>query len=239
MTSTPTPDDDDATLLREVNECAAQLRQRLVRQIVPADISPRVKVPYKFTALRELLLHRVSDLSDAACVHYNKGSNIPAFVLTRAALETAAVIYHFNKTLESSLGNTTPEDLDKMVMQSLFGTKDKTTEYAAVNILTAVGHVEKTYPGVQEMFLALCEFAHPNCDGVMMGYQRLPERGLTDPRVPVLLGAEVAVLPIGFGLGCLHIAICLAAEYAGELAKKDEAVLRLCEAEERPDDQPG
>jgi len=137
---------DKETLLREANEFADELRQALVTTIRPADISPTAKIPFKVRMFRELLLHRVSDLSDAACSLYNKGSIVPAFVLTRAAFETMAALFYFNKKVEAAISVGKTDDLDTIAMNGLFGTKDKSKPFEAVNILTAIGHLEKKYP---------------------------------------------------------------------------------------------
>jgi hypothetical protein len=222
---------DTASLLQEANEFADELRASLVVTLVPADVSPVAKVPLKARVFRELLLHRLSDVSDAACKLYNGGSILPAFVLTRAAFESSAVLFYFNKILDTAIQTGKPEEIDAIAMKSLFGSKDKATEYEAVNILTAVSHLEKKYPGLEEMFLTMCEFAHPNYFGVMGAYQRIESINLGDPYQPMYFGAGVSRLSPDYGLICLRIAISLGAALAKELAEKDGPLVKLCEAE--------
>lgn len=222
---------DKEVLLREANEFASELRRTLVTTITPADVSPIAKIPFKIRVFRELLLHRVSDLSDAACLLYNNGATIPAFVLTRAAFETMAVMFHFHKTIEAALSEGSADGFDSLVMKSLFGTKDRSTPFEAVNIRTVMDHLEKRFPGLQEMYGCLCEFAHPNYAGVAGAYQCVEQVNLDDPRIPLPLGSSASRLGPEYGLICLRVAISMADWFARELAKKDVDVIRLCEAE--------
>lgn len=216
-------------MLREANEFATELRQGLVKTITPADISATAKVPFKLRVLRELLLHRVSDLSDAACLHYNNDSTIPALVLTRAAFETMAMLFYLNKNVEAAHNGRDVEALDDIAMKGTFGAKDKSTPYEAVNVLTVIRHLEKKYPGLEEMFEFLCEFAHPNCAGLMVAYHGVQEVNLDNPHAPLALGAEAAELRPDYGLICLRIAISMADWFARELAKHDTELVLLCE----------
>ena len=220
---------DKETLLREVNENAGELRQSLVTSIIPADISPTAKIPFKLRMFRELALHRVSDLSDAACLHYNAGSTIPAFVLTRAAFETMAILHYVNKKVEDAISEGSVDVLGTTAMKVLFGTKDKFTDIEAVNVLTVIGHLEKDYSGFQEMYEFMCEFAHPNFSGMMPAYARVEGLDLDNPHEPLALGAEAAKLDPEYGLLCLRIAILLTDSIVKQLAKQDASLVQLCE----------
>lgn len=218
-------------LLREATEGSRELRQGLVTLITPAHISPTAKVPFKLRVLRELLLHRFSDLSDAACLLYNRGSTVPAFVLTRAAFETMATLFYLNKNVEAAVHAGDVEALDSAAMKGTFGTKDKSTPFEAVNVLTVITHLEKAYPGLQQDFELLCEFAHPNCAGVMVAYEAVQAVNIDNPHVPLALGADACGLNPEFGLSCLCIAITMTDWFARELARKDDDIIRLCEGE--------
>ena len=220
---------DKATLLREANEFATELRQGLVKTITPADISATAKVPFNLRVLRELLLHRVSDLSDAACLQYNNGSTIPALVLTRAAFETMAMLFYLKKNVEAALKKRDVEALAEIAMKGTFGAKDNSTPFEAVNVLTVISHLEKKYPELKEAFGSLCEFAHPNCAGLMVPYYGVKEINLDNLNVPLALGRESYNLKPNFGLQCLCIAISMAVWFARELAKSDKELVSLCE----------
>lgn len=224
---------DRQTLLDEALAQTASLRERLVTSITPATISPIAKIPFKVQAFREMLLHRVSDLSDSACILYKNGSTIPAFVLTRAAFETMALMYYFNKSIEKAIKDGTTEAIDTLAMKSLFGTKDKSTEYEAVNILTAISHLEKQFPGLQDMFSFLCEFAHPNYAGVAGAYQDIASSQPNDPNKAVFLGPATAQLDQRCGLNCLIVSITISFWFANTLASKDAEIIQLCESQLR------
>lgn len=217
--------------LAECKVLATALRSRLVTAIIPATVSPTAKTAFKVRVAREVLLHRVSDLCDAACDLHDKKSTIPAFVLTRAALETMAVLYYVRRSVHAAIQIGSVEALDAAAMKQLFGSKDGSTPHDAVNILTAVGHVEKQYPGVEDLFKGLCEFAHPNLAGVLLAYQRLEGAMVDDPTIPVTLGRGVSAIDPSYGHICLSLAIRGSLTFADQLAGMDAEVVRLCESE--------
>ena len=226
----PVPGKGPEELLREATEYAAHLRMNLTKSLIPAEISPTAKAPFKIVVLRELLLHRLSDLSDAACAMYGVGSVVPAIVLTRAAFETMALLFHLNKTIDRALREADAAVVDDRAMTGLLGSKDGSTNLPALNVMTAVEKLDKDYQGLKEMFETLCEFAHPNYHGLASSYQTITAANLDDPHVPVALGAVNPGPRAALGLLCLVTAIPLGRWFADDLATRDEELARLCES---------
>ena len=48
-------------------------------------------------------------------------------------------------------------------------------DYKAKNILTLVQKLEKEYPQTKDFYSTICEFVHPNGDGVCGSYSQLDE----------------------------------------------------------------
>ena len=63
---------------------------------------------------------------------------------------------------------------DKTV-RLLLGSRDKSTKHEVINILTVLKHCEKTYPGIEGLYAALSESAHPNFEGMCFGYSRVDD----------------------------------------------------------------
>jgi len=64
-------------------------------------------------------------------------------------------------------------DFDKKTRLLLLGSRDRSTRYDSVSVLTILKHVEKSYPGVTALYGALSEIAHPNFEGVCFGYSEI------------------------------------------------------------------
>jgi len=57
----------------------------------------------------------------------------------------------------------------------LLGSRDKSTKHESLNIVTVLKHCEKAYPGIESLYAALSESAHPNFEGMCFGYSRVDE----------------------------------------------------------------
>jgi hypothetical protein len=52
----------------------------------------------------------------------------------------------------------------------VLGSRNKTTNHEQVSILTVLQSAGKRYPGMYELYEALSESAHPNYEGMLLGY---------------------------------------------------------------------
>lgn len=71
--------------------------------------------------------------------------------------------------------------LDEHFHKMLVGWKEKETPTfpQALNIMTALGHLEKSVPGVMASYDHLSEFAHPNWNGVAGLFSKIDQEALT------------------------------------------------------------
>ena len=134
-------------------------------------VAHKWKAPYRITVLRETLLWRTEDLARQSIALSDQGHILGARILLRSAIETLALLIYTNQRIRAVLaGSFSFFALDDITKQLLLGCKNGTTEVQAVNIITVLGHAEKDHKGLVEMHQHLSESAHPNYDGVTLGY---------------------------------------------------------------------
>jgi hypothetical protein len=55
----------------------------------------------------------------------------------------------------------------------LLGSRDGSTDYKSLNIVTILQKSDRRYPGIFEIYEGLCESAHPNYEGLCAGYSKI------------------------------------------------------------------
>lgn len=94
-----------------------------------------------------------------------------ARILLRSAFETLAVLIYLNISTRSVVaGNLSFHVFSEKTLLLLIGSRDKTTPHEQINILTVLNGANKRYPGLSDWYAALSESAHPNYEGMLMGY---------------------------------------------------------------------
>lgn len=132
------------------------------------------KAPYRSLVLREALFWRTYDLLSQAQLLHEGHHTLGSRLLVRSALETVATLAHLNQSTRALLDGDVPfDDFDKKTRLLLLGSRDQTTKYESVNVLTILKHVDKSYPGVLGVYNTLCESAHPNFEAVCFGYSEV------------------------------------------------------------------
>jgi hypothetical protein len=173
---------------------AAAIRASLPKEIRMGSFSLNSKLPWKAMSFRELLLHRFSDFIEATILLYETDHLLPAFVLTRAVIETSASMYFLLVKVREFQKYRDIHAFDDFLMKGLMGSKID-FDLKPYNILTAVDHLDKRYNGVREAYDRLSEFTHPNYSGVTGSYSSSkPKEFVT------YLGRDVIEVPKDFGL---------------------------------------
>jgi hypothetical protein len=157
----------DEAVLAEAKQLAQLIASSLPEKIQIAALPLNSKLPFKALSLRELLIHRVSDLADTAVELFEQRRLIPAVLLTRGVIETVAVAFSLYKALERFVGSHDVAAFDEFLMKGLMGGRLEDSSYRATNVVTLVQHVEKTIPGFESSYNWLSEFAHPNWAGML------------------------------------------------------------------------
>ncbi len=165
--------EDNAVILQEVRQYADILASSLPDRIQFAALTLESKLPSKAFVLRELLIHRVSPLASAAVDLFELDQVIPAVVLTRAVVETVAVLYSLHERLERFTDDKNSSELDDFLYRCLLGSRNQPDLPDPINILTFVDRVEKTIPEFRSVYDSLCEYTHPNWAGTFGSFGKI------------------------------------------------------------------
>jgi len=173
-------------------------------QVDPQGISPVAKIPLKVLVLLQAGLRRVLELTEAFIVETNSGLFTPPFVTARAAFETSCLLYSVVTDAEQVVlghGFLALEEFDKKMMRALLGGKSREwthpEEFEALNVLTIIDRLGKKMPNLKSMYELLCEYAHPNYDGMIGVYQRVTGQSATFIDHPAFREREILSTAVG------------------------------------------
>jgi hypothetical protein len=132
-----------------------------------------------------MLCHRTFDLSKSALELYKINRFIPAAVLIRSAQESSALLYYVAKEVKLCLDKKQAKEIHTFLENPMLGSKfewDKYSKYTkgikpkkqvkAIQILNAIDSVNKIRPDFRMLYDTLCEYAHPNQQGVWNSYAK-------------------------------------------------------------------
>jgi hypothetical protein len=164
--------------LEDVARQLARLRQLMSSSVGVCDFGTKSMIPFRIVSLRELLLHRFADLSDAAFELYSNGRAAGAIILTRAVIETVSMMFVLRGLIADA---TRPGDIDevkKKVMKMLFGSRTGMTPEQATNIMTHIDKADSKFDGLRWWYDQLSEISHPNYAGLFGIYAHLDQTNL-------------------------------------------------------------
>ncbi|MFZ5995254.1 MAG: hypothetical protein ACOYU4_09750 [Thermodesulfobacteriota bacterium] len=156
-------------MIKEARRLADTIAASLPDRIQIAALTLDSKIPFKALSFRELLIHRVSSLASSAIDLFERDQIIPAVILTRSTMETAALIYALHARLTHFLNGENELELDSFLMRCLFGFHNDSEFPKSVDVLTFVNAVEEAIPEFRKMYDILSEYAYPNYSG-LLGY---------------------------------------------------------------------
>ena len=132
------------------------------------------KAPYRSLVLREALFWRTYDLLSQAQLLHENHHTLGSRLLLRSALEAVATLAYLNQGTRALLdGEVSFNDFDERTRLLLLGSRDQTTKYQSINVLTILKHLDRSYPGVLGIYNILSESVHPNFEGVCFGYSEV------------------------------------------------------------------
>jgi hypothetical protein len=141
--------------------------------------SPVSKIPAKFYAFLQIGLRRTIELSESCIREMNRGNASSMCVLSRGALETAALVYDTLHRVRASVehpAKVSVEDVDEHLVTVFMGGKSGEwrvkEEYQAKNIITILDRLMKAMPDshMRWFYDGLSEHAHPNYHGMYAIY---------------------------------------------------------------------
>jgi hypothetical protein len=212
--------DRGAQHLAEAQELSDRLSASLPDRIQAAALTLKSKLPFKALSIRELLLHRMAELSSAAVDLFTQKRAIPAVILTRAIVETVAVMVTFHERLDRFLKSTTKDigAFDDFLMRCLLGARNNPQMPTSINVLTLVDRVERTLPGFRNVYDGLRECAHPNWAGTFGAFGQVDK-----DKVELKLGPAERSTAYTVGLAALSGSLMTFERYyndSGELVRK-------------------
>jgi hypothetical protein len=137
-------------------------------------VAHKWKAPFRSLILRECVSWRAQDLLAQAQLLHESGHTLGSRILIRSALETLAILIHLNQLTQRVLDGTLDFHVfDQKTRELLLGSRDGSTSHTSINIVTVLSHCEKKYEGISGIYAILSECAHPNYEGVCVGYSKI------------------------------------------------------------------
>ena len=208
--------DQSVKHLREAREYSDRLAASLPDRIQIGALTLNSKLPFKAVSIRALLLHRMAALSSATVDLFEQKRAIPAVILTRAIIETLAVLFTFHERIERFLSDKVKDvgALDAFLMRYLVGARNNPEMPTPTNILTLIDRVEVTVPGFRRLYDSLCECAHPNWAGTLGAFGEIDEE-----KFEVKLGPVDRSSAYTSGLGALAGSLMIFEQYYNDSAR--------------------
>jgi hypothetical protein len=164
---------DSARLSSETEVLLSRLRSEFVEGLAGVGQDPQQRLTQLLDVWRQATLRRIVDLASGADNFFRDGRVVPGNTLTRSVVETAAIHYMVWKKLEASIDGSDWSAVHTLLLSAAFGRRDKTdSEQKSIQVLTAIGHLDKAFAGFRSEYDLLCEFAHPGLAGTYGAYAR-------------------------------------------------------------------
>jgi hypothetical protein len=201
----------DEELVASAHDSIESLRSLLIPKLGPYSPRPGQKLVRLSIAWHVALLYRTVDLASAALSMFREGRLIPGCTLTRSLYETVAQLSYLYEKQVAAVESQRFEEIMSHVLRGAWGSKDGSTKETAIQVLTAIERLNKSFPGVQDEYFHLCEYAHPNMKGGIGTYTQIEV-----PAYDVHFGMNPQKLRMGpFGLGGLDIILTIVKELHG------------------------
>lgn len=132
------------------------------------------KAPFRCWLLREAVFWRATDLLTQSYALYVQGHALGARILLRSAFETVSMLIYLNQLIQQVLDwNLDFHAFGTKTSVLLLGSRDGSTKHQSINILTILSKCDRRYPGIERLYAALSESAHPNYEGLLAGYSKV------------------------------------------------------------------
>lgn len=176
----------------EAKELIDKLSNYCVSSMHNREYSNYSKLPYKVMAFVNSMNWRMKECAEAAILLLESDYTHPALMIIRSSMENAAITVKLADVVGEVVERKQVTDADdEKLMRILFANNyrkddpftdpDEDDRLKAERIGKHVKRAEEECPGFQRYYSYLCEFVHPNYDGVSQSYSLLHiEDGKTD-----------------------------------------------------------
>ena len=180
-------------LFSQSEEIICALKNHCVDDMFSRKYSWRAKHPFKVMFFVNAMTWRMYDMSCAALTLLKQNNIIPALSLVRACWENMVATYELAGLVKDCCEKQIIDgSIDDTLMRILFSNRfekdsryvgeehfKQFEKYKSKNILTLIQKYGKDFPQVKDVYGAICEFVHPNHDGVLGGYSYEDEANQT------------------------------------------------------------
>jgi hypothetical protein len=131
------------------------------------------KAPWRSLMLREALFWRQHDLMSQTYLLYHLQHLLGARILLRSGFETLATLIYLNQLTRQVLANELSfSDWGEKTSTLLLGSRNNEVMPKSINIVTVLEKCDKLYPGLMKLYASLSVSAHPNYEGISVGYSK-------------------------------------------------------------------
>jgi hypothetical protein len=219
-------DFDQEECLAQAKELVNEFKLILPKQVDAASLSLKSKLPFKAVPLREVLLYRITELADSACILYEQEKVVSAFVMTRSLMETVAMLYWLYGKINRVVSSNELGEIDNFLMRATFGGREIPEPMTAFNVLDAIDEMTKQFSGYRKLYDRLSEIAHPNWLGVHGAYAQ------TDTKKHIeYLGSECSHLTLVTGVVPLLASLKASKFYYDKLTELFPLFIKVCDAD--------
>lgn len=165
------------TLESQVVQMREELAETLSSDVEDSRDDLGTNIPFKFEIVVTSLITRFLDLFDASVLLAENERYVPAIVLSRCCIESAAVIFLVHRNTEKYLKDADAKAFGAFLDRTALGTRDGKTSIEATNVLGAIDKLDKQFPKVRSAYDHLSEYAHPNWIGTFGSYFKINKDG--------------------------------------------------------------
>ena len=167
----------DIAVTLERWKSSLHLRVSVAGLLTRSSVAHKWKATLRSLTIRECVFWRVHDLLTQAHLLHQAGHTLGSRILIRSALESVATLIHLNQITGQVLGGSLNfHAFDLKTRALLLGSRDGSTKHTSINIATVLSHSEKKYEGISRIYATLSECAHPNYEGICIGYSEVDHK---------------------------------------------------------------
>ena len=147
----------------QVEQLVDRLKRCFVNELEEVGPDASARSLRLFDVWRQVSLRRIVDLAESAEAFFLQGRLLPGCTLTRSAVETVAIQYAVWKRLGALTDASDHRGTHTLLMAVVFGRRDKGDDWPnkSMNVLTAINHLDKQFPGFRSEYDRVAEYLHP------------------------------------------------------------------------------
>ena len=213
----------DHELIMQARLSLDQLRTHLIEHLEPVPQTTRARLLRLFEVWQQIYLLRVIDLADVAIEMFSHKRLVPGCTLARSILESVAVHYYLYKKIATHIEQCEPKPIHELLQIGVFGGREESSPENAIQVLTAIKHLDREFKGFEEEYNLLSEYAHPNLRGGFGSYAHQDGSMLE-----TTFGLNPEGLDMGpCGLVGLHLGLLVASEVFNRLSSIQPTLIEI------------